>query len=148
KITAILQDVNTQFTDLAADSDASNELKGDLFEATVNYFAAHVTIYNKLLKREGSETPQSDDPVVFTPSIDTEQEEAVHSQQVAEVRDSGANEANEEEVVAREGAAEETPAAPDAVGVGYQGIAERDVEEDEVEEVEVAKEDEQGSAAD
>jgi len=143
KITAILQDINTQFTDLAAHSDASNELKGDLFEATVNYFAAHVTIYNKLLKSEGSETPQSDDAVVFTPAINTEQEEAVHSQQVAEVRSPGANEVNEEEVVAREGAAEETSEAPDAVRIDHPDIEEREVEEDEV-----AKEDEQGSAAD
>ena len=52
KIATLLQDINGQFAQLTDHSAVTDDLKGDLFEATVSYFAAHVTIYNKLLKQD------------------------------------------------------------------------------------------------
>lgn len=85
KITALLQDINEQFGQLADNSAVSDDLKGDLFEATVNYFAAHVTIYNKLLKNDISLLSESEDEAIFTPAIDTEQENKIHAEQIEEV---------------------------------------------------------------
>lgn len=85
KITALLQDINDQFRQLADNSDVSDDLKGDLFEATVSYFAAHVAIYNKLLKKDIALLPESEDEVIFTPAIDDEREHAIHAEKVGEV---------------------------------------------------------------
>lgn len=54
KITALLEDINNQYQELEQHADADNTLKADLFEATVNYFAAHVGIYSKLVKKDRS----------------------------------------------------------------------------------------------
>lgn len=59
KITDLLKDINSQFDDLEKGTGAHDSLKGDLFEATVNYFAANVAVYNKLQKAE-LETPEQD----------------------------------------------------------------------------------------
>jgi len=83
KITTLLADINDQFGQLA-DNPVADDLKGDLFEATVSYFAAHVTIYNKLLKSDGSKLPESGE-AIFTPAIDAAQENAMHAGQIAEV---------------------------------------------------------------
>lgn len=85
KITALLRDINDQFEELATNSAASDDLKGDLFEATVSYFAAHVTIYNKLLKKDIALLPESEDEAIFTPAIDAERENEIHAEQVREV---------------------------------------------------------------
>src|SRR3546814_6692737 len=53
KIADLLKDINNQFDDLERDSVAGDGLKADLFEATVNYFAANVAVYNKLEKADG-----------------------------------------------------------------------------------------------
>ena len=60
KITTLLRDINDQFDQLTNLSVADN-LEGDLFEATVNYFAAHVAIYNKLVKSEQVVLPEAAD---------------------------------------------------------------------------------------
>ncbi|MGK6351527.1 hypothetical protein [Parapedobacter sp. DT-150] len=53
KITELLNDINDQYRQLESEGgEQADDLKGDLFEATVNYFAAHATLYNKLLKRD------------------------------------------------------------------------------------------------
>src|SRR5690606_11117250 len=52
KIADLLNDINSQFDDLENDTVPGDSLKGDLFEATVNYFAANVAVYNKLKKAE------------------------------------------------------------------------------------------------
>ncbi|WP_353195261.1 hypothetical protein [Parapedobacter defluvii] len=85
KITVLLQDINHQFEQLADHATASDDLKGDLFEATVNYFAAHVTIYNKLLKNDTSQQLESKEETVFTPTIDSERENEIHAEQIEEV---------------------------------------------------------------
>ena len=54
KIGVLLDDVNDQMQALGQEED-EDALKVDLFEATVNYFAAHVGIYNKLLKEEAKQ---------------------------------------------------------------------------------------------
>lgn len=52
KITELLEDINDQYQLLEQNVDADDTLKADLFEATVSYLAAYVSIYNKLLKKE------------------------------------------------------------------------------------------------
>ena len=51
KIGVLLEDINDQMQALGTGVEGDT-LKTDLFEATVNYFAAHVGVYNKLLKEE------------------------------------------------------------------------------------------------
>ena len=52
KIAELLDDINGQYQTLEGDEDSQGSLKADLFEATVNYFAAHVALYNKMLKKD------------------------------------------------------------------------------------------------
>ena len=59
KIADLLKDINSQFSDLENDPVADDRLTIDLFEATVNYFAANVAVYNKLQKAETEATEQS-----------------------------------------------------------------------------------------
>lgn len=94
KIAELLKDINHQFNELENDGVAGDGLKSDLFEATVNYFAANVAVYNKLEKAESGtsekaiqeteadfdDSPEVDadvdvetdasDEIVFTPSIE------------------------------------------------------------------------------
>ncbi len=89
KIAELLRDINSQFDELENAAEAGDGLQADLFEATVNYFAANVTVYNKLQKAE-SEVPEEpihdaeadnaesetdvdmdeSEEIVFTPGID------------------------------------------------------------------------------
>ena len=98
KIATLLEDINDQFQQLTDRPAAADDLKRDLFEATVSYFSAHVTIYNKLLKSEHVTLPESADPEVteasddtaesntfFTPAIDAVKEDEKHTEQVQEV---------------------------------------------------------------
>jgi AAA ATPase containing von Willebrand factor type A (vWA) domain len=86
KLTTLLQDINDQFAQLENSSTVSDDLKGDLFEATVSYFAAHVSIYNRLLKNESSRLPESEEEeILFTPAIDAGRERALHAEQIQEV---------------------------------------------------------------
>lgn len=71
KIGTLLEDVNDQMQ-VFGQGDEEDALKVDLFEATVNYFAAHVSIYNKLLKEES--TPSAATEAVGK-AADTEPEE-------------------------------------------------------------------------
>lgn len=52
KIAELLDDINSQYQTLERDGDSQDSLKADLFEATVNYFAAHAALYNKMLKKD------------------------------------------------------------------------------------------------
>src|SRR5690606_37150871 len=53
KITELLEDINEQYQAQSFEGKETEDLlRADLFEATVNYFAAHVGIYNRLLKKE------------------------------------------------------------------------------------------------
>ncbi len=52
KIAELLRDINDQFDDLQNDARTTDGLKADLFEATVNYLAANVAVYNKLKKAD------------------------------------------------------------------------------------------------
>ena len=79
KIADLLSDINSQFDDLEKDPGADGGLKTDLFEATVNYFAANVAVYNKLQKIEAV-TPEAPaaapdgtegGEIVFTPASTT-----------------------------------------------------------------------------
>lgn len=79
KIADLLSDINSQFDDLEKGSGADGGLKTDLFEATVNYFAANVAVYNKLQKIEAV-TPVApevapdgteSEEIVFTPASAT-----------------------------------------------------------------------------
>ncbi len=96
KIADLLNDINDQYLDLENDTTGQSNLKGDLFEATVNYFAAYVAVYNKLQKAEietlgGLEVETDDtnevavadsDEIIFTPAIDSAEEQASHTEQV------------------------------------------------------------------
>src|SRR5690606_24062199 len=68
KIAELLGDINDQFDDLQNDAGTADGLKADLFEATVNYFAANVTVYNKL-EKAASGKKQSEE-IVFTPATE------------------------------------------------------------------------------
>src|SRR5690606_17266343 len=68
KIAELLRDINDQFDDLQNDAKTAEGLKADLFEATVNYFAANVAVYNKLEKAD-SEKKDSEE-IVFTPATE------------------------------------------------------------------------------
>ncbi|WP_257670539.1 hypothetical protein [Parapedobacter tibetensis] len=117
KITELLNDINDQYDDLQADKLSEDGLETDLFEATANYFAAHVALYNKLHKRDtgevGASAPpiqdsddeleseQADEPddvqqIVFTPPIDSEAEQASHAEQVEEVSSDDNNEGDDQ----------------------------------------------------
>lgn len=86
KLTTLLQDINDQFAQLENSSTVSDDLKGDLLEATVSYFAAHVSIYNRLLKSESSRLPESEEEEIrFTPAIDAGRERTLHDEQIQEV---------------------------------------------------------------
>lgn len=102
KIADLLKDINDQYQDLDNDTTTQGNLKGDLFEATVNYFAAYVAVYNKLQRAEietlsgpeveigdnSIEAPARDadisDEIVFTPAIDRAEEQDSHAEQVDE----------------------------------------------------------------
>lgn len=102
KIADLLKDINDQYQDLDNDTTTQGNLKGDLFEATVNYFAAYVAVYNKLQRAEietlsgpeveigdnsiGAPTRDADisDEIVFTPAIDRAEEQASHAEQIDE----------------------------------------------------------------
>ena len=60
KIEALLEDVNDQMEIIRQEGN-EDALKVDLFEATVNYFAAHVGVYNKLLKEEAKQSADGDE---------------------------------------------------------------------------------------
>ncbi|MFC3198995.1 hypothetical protein ACFOET_15330 [Parapedobacter deserti] len=123
KIGTLLKDINEQYEALERiETTEDQHLSGDLFEATVNYFAAHVVLYNKLLKREDvkaadtlqaerveptaddqkGSSGQTDDRSIFTPSIEAEREKELHVRQVEEVTavsgDTGTNEVANEEI--------------------------------------------------
>lgn len=88
KVADLLKDINDQYRDLGLDTASKGNLKGDLFEATVNYFAAYVAVYNKLQRAEtetsggievdlgngviGGSVPEAvvTETVVFAPEID------------------------------------------------------------------------------
>lgn len=62
KITELLQDINEQYQAQAFEGKGAEDiLRADLFEATVNYFAAHVGIYNRLLKKEMEQSDTLED---------------------------------------------------------------------------------------
>lgn len=64
KITELLQDINEQYQAQAFEGKAAEDiLRADLFEATVNYFAAHVSIYNRLLKKEMEQSDALESPL-------------------------------------------------------------------------------------
>ncbi|HWK58424.1 MAG TPA: hypothetical protein VNQ80_13855 [Parapedobacter sp.] len=128
KIADLLNDINSQFGDLENDATAGDGLKADLFEATVNYFAANVTVYNKLQKAEieTSEQPiqetevnfgnshqvdvdaKTDDSeeIVFTPNIETTESHAPSADQTdteeAEIETDLPSERSEEQLDERE----------------------------------------------
>src|SRR5690606_316471 len=86
KITELLEDINNQYKGLVDETGTQDDLKGDLFEATGNYFAAHAALYNKLVKNDKTDLPsEADDEVFFTPPRDTATEKTVHQAQLEEV---------------------------------------------------------------
>src|SRR5690606_12343694 len=86
KIATLLAEINNQHQQLEKDA-AQDNLAADLFEATVNYFAAHVSLYNKLVKKEAADKPDSSErEVFFTPPKDTYAEQATHETQLEEVQ--------------------------------------------------------------
>jgi len=136
KIATLLQDINDQFGQLTDHPNVADDLKGDLFEATVSYFAAHVSIYNKLLKSDNSTAEESEDQTIFTPSLDAVQENAVHTEQMEEVRGSeetadSTDETTEIEV--EEGVWDEADAEESPVSIEV-GTDENHEEEEEVSE--------------
>lgn len=52
KIDDLLRDINEQYEGLKEDGIGSDTVSIELFEATVNYFSAHVTLFHKALKKE------------------------------------------------------------------------------------------------
>ena len=79
KIAVLLDEINQQHQALETPAPADS-LKIDLFEATVNYFAAYVSVYSKLSKQEEGGAPAiatgaatvdaafpEDEEIVFTP---------------------------------------------------------------------------------
>lgn len=87
KIDALLKDINGQYQGLVDDKGGQDSLNGDLFEATVNYLAAHAALYNKLLKREKTdESGSANGEVYFTPPKDVEAEQAAHDAQLADTQ--------------------------------------------------------------
>src|SRR5690606_12888302 len=115
KIADLLKDINNQYEELENDTAAEGNLKGDLFEATVNYFAAYAAVYNKLQKAEmgmlnepqvevddnhpDQVTSNADEQeeIVFTPAIDTAEEQASHAEQVEDARTDDMDDQVEEE---------------------------------------------------
>jgi hypothetical protein len=68
KIGELLEDINGQYRSLEQDSALDDDLKADLFEATVNYFAAHVAVFNRLTKREqDSSSAEADEAAATAP---------------------------------------------------------------------------------
>ena len=128
KIADLLNDINSQFGDLENDATAGDGLKADLFEATVNYFAANVTVYNKLQKAEIETSEQSiqetevnsgnshqvdvdaktddSEEIVFTPNIETTESHAPSADQTdteeAEIETDLPSERSEEQLDERE----------------------------------------------
>lgn len=83
KIGTLLNDINDQYQGLEDATDEQENLTADLFEATVNYFAAHVSLYSKLSKQAAVVAlDQPANEVYFTPAKDTGTDQAAHEEQV------------------------------------------------------------------
>ncbi len=105
KIADLLKDINSQFDGLGNDEVTVDDgLKIDLFEATVNYFAANVAVYNKMQKAEigtpeqpmqDAEVDSNDAPqvekdvkvddseeIVFTPKTEVAEAHALSTDQI------------------------------------------------------------------
>ncbi|MGV3761784.1 hypothetical protein [Parapedobacter sp.] len=105
KIADLLKEINNQFDDLENDTVTGNGLETDLFEATVNYFAANVAVYNKLRKAESGAA-----------EVPVQEAEAIDGDPSDEDMDTGAEVASPEAVVftpATEDVEAFTPAADD-----------------------------------
>ncbi len=149
KIATLLDDVNDQFKQLEDTSASSDHLKSDLFEATVNYFAAHVSIYNKLSKKDEQAVandqaspesePAEEQEIVFTPAIDAERGQAAHAEQLdevsAEVSDTseaeGRDENDENEAEEVDTVEEEESKAQDWEVTDAEEVDEREAENEE-----------------
>ncbi len=84
----LLNDINEQYQELEHDTAERGSLGADLFEATVNYFAAHASLYSKLLKQDGVAEPvRPDNEVYFTPTKDAKADQAAHDEQLEAVAD-------------------------------------------------------------
>ena len=104
KIGVLLEDINDQMQALGTGAEGDT-LKTDLFEATVNYFAAHVGVYNKLLKEELKQSPETEtaergiaDAAVFPADDETisgDGKEATTEEQVDPGADDGIRESDE-----------------------------------------------------
>ena len=127
KIAVLLKDINTQFDALEQSAGTNEGLHADLFEATVNYFAANVAVYNRLQKLEST-------PVT---SLD---EELVGSSQYAEAN------SIEEEATSEIVFTPSTTAATEIADT-YHVEADSEIDEDDVAEDDVA-ENEMESVAD
>ncbi len=133
KITELLSDINDQHQTLEHEAGSRDGLSADLFEATVNYFAAHVALYSKLVKRDISETPEEKadtqaptresrpqkveekSAITFTPTIDTETAQAVHEEQMEEVSSDTAEQTEyrqDSETQSKDSESDESSAAP------------------------------------
>ncbi|SFB84531.1 hypothetical protein SAMN05421747_101479 [Parapedobacter composti] len=113
KIGELIEDINGQYQELKEEGAAQEALRADLFEATTNYFAAHVAVYAKLIKdgyhpseinkrhpdaevrpAEGTVAPEPSaesngaTEITFTPPIDGDREKALHAKQLSEVSES------------------------------------------------------------
>lgn len=149
KIADLLRDINSQFDDLEKNVVAGDGLRADLFEATVNYFAANVAVYNKLQKAEieasenaiveaESDSPESSEDdtddseeIVFTPGTEDTEEHLPPMDEIEPNADAGnSNDMDDER--------EE----------GDEREAEDDTQEIEVEEVAEVLDEDAGQGAD
>ncbi len=85
KIAALLKDINSQFEEMEGDTVTSDGLKADLFEATVNYFAANVAVYNKLEKAESEVSKEPIRGAEAVPDDSSEVEADVETDETEEI---------------------------------------------------------------
>lgn len=94
KIADLLKDINSQFDGLEKNGVAGDDLRGDLFEATVNYFAANVAVYNKLQKAEvevpgNAAVAVESEEIFFTPGTEDAEEPMSSMDEIQPVASAG-----------------------------------------------------------
>lgn len=159
KVTELLKDINVQYQQLQEEPSVENELKWDLFEATVDYFAAHVTLYNKLSKKDINEVEKTaKGEVFFTPpgdqSLSQVKSDAKDDDQPAtEVTQKEEEPVEDEELVEDEEPVEDEDTIEEVVedddeedGAENIGDAQQDVSEKQTTEPEPANTGEQATA--
>lgn len=74
RIDELLQDINEQYGNLDHDASSGENVSVGLFEATVNYFAAHVSLYHKVLDKDDEQDVPPQEDKVFAVQREEEDE--------------------------------------------------------------------------